>query len=320
MKETIVTRQIVSIASILLMVASTSWPLEDPNTEGIEPSNCIPGGIDFMSTQRSRARIFVSNVDPLFRPGLRIEFQISRLLNRGYYGHFAPFYNITGGSYPGQFAPGFSMSHTLGMSLWAGPTSGTNQFDLYYLNTMTYRFSPKFAAVAQVGIRRSLVGPPSFGTFGSRGQEIVLNIDLLYSPNPNWHIVIHMSRVLHGRLERFEDRFYNRFPGDNPNPHCVLAQGGVSSYGLRNCLASQLKAPFSPRKRQAKGDRFTRDDVRQLRFTLKHVQASMRRITSAVEKKAKVQKRGRGSSYSVGSGGVARKERLPPGVAEPDGW
>ena len=273
------TRQIVSVASILLVVASTSWPLEDPNTKGIERSNYMPGGIDFMSTQRFRVGFFVSNPDLLFMPSLRIEVQISRLLNRGYYGYFNPFDNIRGESYLEQFVTkGFSMSHTLGMSLWAGPTSWTNQFDLYYLNTMTYRFSLRFAAVAQVGIQRSLVGPHSFGAFGSRGQEIVLNIDLLYSLKPNWHIGIHISRVLHSRLERFEDRFYNGFPGDSPN--------SVSSYGLRNtCLAAQPKAPFSPRKRQAKGDRFTRDDVRQLRFTLKHVQASMSRITSAVEKK-----------------------------------
>ena len=269
------------------MVASTSWPLEDPDTKGIEPSNYMPGGIDFMSTQRFRAGFFVSNVDLLFKPSLRIEVQISRLLNRGYYGYFNPFDNIRGESYLEQFVTkGFSMSHTLGMSFWASPSSGTNQFDLYYLNTMIYRFSSKFAAVAQVGIQRSLFGPPSFGSFGSRGQEIVLNIDLLYSLNPNWHIGIHISRVLHSPYEQFEDRFYNRYPGDNPNTDCVLPKGGISSYGLRNtCQASRLRAPFSPRKRQARGDRFTRDDVRQLRFTLKHVQASMSRITSAVEKK-----------------------------------
>ena len=248
-----------------------------------------------MSTQRFRAGFFLSNPDLLFRPSLRIEIQISRLLNRGYYGYFDPFYNTTGDSYLEQFfTKGFSMSHTLGMSLWASPTSWTNQFDLYYLNTMTYRFSPKFAAVAQIGIQRSHIGPPSFGSFGSRGQEIVLNIDLLYFLNPNWHIGIHISRVLHSRFEQFEDRFYNRFPGDNPNPLCVLPQGGVSSYGLKNTYqVSQLKAPFSPRKRQAKGDRFTRDDVRQLRFTLKHVQASVSRITSAVEKKTWVKKKRR---------------------------
>ena len=224
--KTIVARHVLSITSTLLMVASTFWPLEDPETKGIERSNYMPGGIDFMNTQRFRAGFFVSNPDLLFRPSLRIEVQISGLLNHGYYGHSEPFYNTTGDSYLEQFVTkGFSMFHTLGMSLGAGPTSWTNQFDLYYLNTFTYRFSPKFAAAAQIGIQRSHIGPPSFGSFGSSGQEIVLNIDVLYSLSPNWHIGIHISRVLHSRFERFEDRFYNHLPGDNPNPLCVLPQG-----------------------------------------------------------------------------------------------
>lgn len=96
-------------------------------------------------------------------------------------------------AFRGLFDPKrFSMSHTFGMSFSSGSGSGTNQ---YYLNTMTYQFTPKLTAVAQIGVQNTLGGTPAFGPSGSRTQVIVPNLSLLYTPRPNMRFEFQMSQL-----------------------------------------------------------------------------------------------------------------------------
>jgi hypothetical protein len=101
----------------------------------------------------------------------------------------------------------FSMSHTVGMSFGSGPTGGTNQ---YYLNTMTYQFTPKLTAVAQVGIQHNNLGS-AFGSSGGRTQVIVPNLGLLYTPRPSMRIEFQMSQVPNYGYYRSYDRPYDLF-------------------------------------------------------------------------------------------------------------
>ncbi|GEM_PF-1281177 len=110
----------------------------------------------------------------------------------------------------------FSMSHTLGMSFGSGVGGGTSQ---YYLNTMTYQFSPKLTAVAQVGVQNTLGGTPAFGPSGSRTRVIVPNLGLLYTPRPNMQIEIQMSQMPNYGYYQFYDRFY--VPSRDPAHHLL---------------------------------------------------------------------------------------------------
>jgi hypothetical protein len=106
----------------------------------------------------------------------------------------------------------FSMSHTLGLSFNSGSTGGANQ---YYLNTMTYQFTPNLTAVAQVGVQNTLGGTPIYGPSGSRARVIVPNLGLLYTPSPSVRIEIRMSqRPNYGYYRgyyRHSDYFYDAF-------------------------------------------------------------------------------------------------------------
>ena len=101
----------------------------------------------------------------------------------------------------------FSMSHTVGMSFGSGSAGGTNQ---YYLNTMTYQFTPKLTAVAQVGIQHSNLGP-AFGPSGSGTRVIVPNLGLLYTPRPNMRIEFQMSQMPNYGYNRSYERLYDPF-------------------------------------------------------------------------------------------------------------
>ena len=98
----------------------------------------------------------------------------------------------------------FSMSHTFGMSFGSG--GGSNQ---YYLNTMTYQFTPQLTAVAQVGIQHNL--GPAFGTSGARTQVIVPNLGLFYTPRPNMRIELQMSQMPNYGYYRPYGSFYDPF-------------------------------------------------------------------------------------------------------------
>ncbi len=89
----------------------------------------------------------------------------------------------------------FSMSHTVGMSFGAGGSSGTNQ---YYVNTMTYQFTPNLTGVAQVGVQHARNGASAFGASGSRTRVMVPNLGLLYTPRPNMRIELQMSQTPSG--------------------------------------------------------------------------------------------------------------------------
>lgn len=106
----------------------------------------------------------------------------------------------------------FSMSHDFGLSFGSGPAGGANQ---YYLNTMTYRFTPDLIAVAQVGVQNTLGGTPIYGPSGSRARVIVPNLGLLYTPSPNVRIEVRMSqRPNYGYYRgyyRHSDYFYDTF-------------------------------------------------------------------------------------------------------------
>ena len=84
----------------------------------------------------------------------------------------------------------FSMSHTVGMSFGAGAVGGTNQ---YYVNTMTYQFTPNLTGVAQIGVQHTMNS--AFGATGARTQVIVPNLGLLYTPRPNMRIEFQMSQM-----------------------------------------------------------------------------------------------------------------------------
>ncbi|MSS73262.1 MAG: hypothetical protein EXS64_17500 [Candidatus Latescibacteria bacterium] len=100
-----------------------------------------------------------------------------------------------------------SMSHTFGMGFGSGSTGGTNQ---YYLNTMTYQFTPKLTAVAQVGIQHHNLGS-AFGPSGARTQVIVPNLGLLYTPKPNMRIEFQMSQMPSYGYSRSYDHPYDLF-------------------------------------------------------------------------------------------------------------
>lgn len=110
----------------------------------------------------------------------------------------------------------FSMSHTLGMSFGSGPAGGTNQ---YYLNTMTYQFTPKLTAVAQVGVQNTLGGAPVFGPSGARTQVIIPNLGLLYTPRPSIRFEFQMSQTPGYGYYRLYDLFYN--PSRDPSHHLL---------------------------------------------------------------------------------------------------
>jgi len=102
----------------------------------------------------------------------------------------------------------FSMSHTLGMSFGSGAGGGTSQ---YYLNTMTYQFTPRLTAVAQVGVQNTLGGTPAFGPSGPRTRVIVPNLGLFYTPKPNMRIEIQMSQIPNYGYYRPYGHFYDPF-------------------------------------------------------------------------------------------------------------
>lgn len=87
----------------------------------------------------------------------------------------------------------FSMSHTMGVGINAGPAGGKY---LYYLNTTAYRVTPKFTVFTGVGVQSAFGGRPPFGWPGVRGQEIVINYGLLYAPRPGAQIGFQMSHVI----------------------------------------------------------------------------------------------------------------------------
>ena len=111
------------------------------------------------------------------------------------------------GAIRGLFDPTrLSMSHSLGMSF--NSPAGNSQ---YYLNTMTYQFSPNLTAYAQVGVQRVLGGRNAFGSSGPGAQFVVPNLGFLYTPNPNLRIEFHMSQGPTYGYHRRYGRFYNPF-------------------------------------------------------------------------------------------------------------
>jgi hypothetical protein len=109
----------------------------------------------------------------------------------------------------------FSMSHTFGMDFGSGPAGGSSQ---YYLNTVTYQFTPNLKAVAQVGVQNTLGGTPAFGASKARTQVIVPNLGLLYTPRPNMRIEFQMSQMPNYGYYRPYDYF---FPTRDPAHHLL---------------------------------------------------------------------------------------------------
>lgn len=90
----------------------------------------------------------------------------------------------------------FSMSHTVGMGLNAGPAGGKY---LYYLNTTAYRVTPKFTVFAGVGVQHAFGGRPAFGWPALARQEVVIHYGFLYAPRPGAQIGFQMTHVIRRR-------------------------------------------------------------------------------------------------------------------------
>ena len=112
-------------------------------------------------------------------------------------------------AFRGLFDPArFSMSHTLGMEFQSGPFGGNSQ---YYLNTITYRFSPKLTGFAQVGVQNTMGGTPAFRSSSTGARLVVPNLGLLYEPSSNLRIEFRMSQGPSYGYYRGYDPFYRPY-------------------------------------------------------------------------------------------------------------